>query len=44
MILTKEHQEALLSKYSENHNFDECVGFVDGLNAAIDYIIKNASK
>lgn len=41
MIVTKEQQEALLTKYvKERHNQDECIGFIDGMNAAIELIIK----
>lgn len=39
MIITKEQQEAILDKYmKDNHNADECIGFVDGINAAIELI------
>jgi hypothetical protein len=41
MIVTKEHQEALVSNYvKEKHNADECIGFIDGLKAALD-LVKN---
>ena len=41
MIVTKEHQEALVSNYvKEKHNTDECIGFIDGLNAALE-LVKN---
>ncbi len=41
MIVTKEQQEAILNKYiKENHNTDECIGFVDGINAALDLVNK----
>lgn len=41
MIVTKEHQEALVEKYvKDKHNQDECIGFIDGLNAALD-LVKN---
>lgn len=41
MILTKEQQEAILEKYAkDNHNTDECIGFVDGINATIELINK----
>ena len=41
MIVTKEHQEALVGNYvKERHNADECIGFIDGLNASLD-LVKN---
>ena len=41
MIVTKEHQEALVSNYvKEKHNADECLGFIDGLNKALE-LVKN---
>jgi len=41
MIVTKEHQEALLKKYMrEKRNYDECSGFVDGLNATLELVEK----
>ena len=43
MIVTKEHQEALLNKYAtDGHNTDECIGFIDGLNAALE-LVKNST-
>ena len=36
MIITKEQQEAWLSKYiKEGHTLDECVGFIDGIEIAM---------
>lgn len=41
MIVTKEHQEALVNKYvKEKHNTDECIGFIDGLNSGLE-LVKN---
>lgn len=41
MLITKEQQEALLNKYiKEKHNQDECIGFIDGINATIELITK----
>jgi len=41
MIVTKEHQESLVEKYvKEKHNQDECIGFIDGLNTALE-LVKN---
>lgn len=41
MLITKEQQEALLDKYiKEGHNQDECIGFIDGLNAILELISK----
>ena len=41
MIITKEQQDALVDKYiKEKHNRDECIGFIDGLNAMLDLIYK----
>ena len=37
MIVTKEQQEALLSNYiKEKHSQDECIGFIDGINAILE--------
>jgi len=44
MIITKEHQEVLVEKYAKNHTFDECAGFVDGLNAAFKLVKENMEK
>ncbi len=41
MIITKEQQEKIVQKYiDEKHNTDECIGFIDGINATIDLINK----
>ena len=41
MIITKEQQESLVEKYiREKHNQDECIGFIDGINAALELIKK----
>ena len=39
MIITKEQQERILEKYiKEKHSTDECIGFVDGINACLNLI------
>ena len=39
MLVTKEQQEAWLDSYiKEGHNFDECVGFIDGIEKALNYV------
>lgn len=41
MLITKEQQEALVDKYiREKHSQDECIGFIDGLNAMLELISK----
>ena len=41
MIVTKEQQERLVDKYvKEKHTTDECIGFIDGLNAGLE-LVKN---
>lgn len=40
MILTKGQQEKIVRKYAKEHNTDECIGFVDGINATIGLINK----
>lgn len=41
MIVTKEEQERLVDKYvREKHNTDECIGFIDGINAILTHLIK----
>jgi len=42
MIITKEHQEAMVLNYvKEGHNSDECMGFIDGMNEMFELINKN---
>lgn len=42
MIITKEQQEAWLNAYvKEKHTQDECLGFVDGVNKALE-AVKNS--
>lgn len=42
MIVTKEQQEAWVNAYvKEKHNTDECIGFIDGVNKALDVVSKN---
>ena len=39
MIVTKEQQERIVEKYvKDKHNTDECIGFIDGINATIELI------
>jgi len=39
MIITKEHQEAIVNNYrKEGHNEFECMGFVDGLNKMFELV------
>ncbi len=41
MLVTKEQQEALVDKYiREKHNQDECIGFIDGINATLELLSK----
>ena len=41
MLVTKAQQEAILNKYiKEKHSTDECIGFVDGINATLDLVNK----
>lgn len=41
MLVTKEQQEALVDNYIKNkHNQDECIGFIDGINAALELLSK----
>lgn len=41
MLITKEQQEAWVYAYvKEKHNTDECIGFIDGLNAMLELISK----
>ena len=45
MLITKEQQERMVEKYvKEKHNTDECTGFIDGINAAIELISQLATK
>ena len=39
MLVTKEQQESWLDSYiKEGHNFDECVGFMEGIEKALSYM------
>ncbi len=41
LIRTKEQQEALIRKYiKEKHNQDECIGFIDGIEAILELLVK----
>jgi len=45
MIITKEQQEALISNYvKQKRSTDECIGFIDGINATIELINKLNKK
>lgn len=41
MVITKEHQEAMLQRYAKNHGTEECLGYVDGMNAILELMNKN---
>ena len=42
MLITKEQQEAWVSNYvKEKHTQDECIGFIDGVEKALDVVSKN---
>jgi len=38
MLVTKEQQEALVEKYLKAHTPDECIGFIDGINATLELL------
>jgi hypothetical protein len=41
MLITKEQQEAWVNTYvKEKHTIDECIGFIDGINKALEVISK----
>ena len=41
MIITKENKESWVSSYiKEKHSQDECLGFIDGINKALEYVTK----
>lgn len=41
MLITKEQQEALVNMYvMDKHTTDECIGFIDGVNAIMELICK----
>ena len=47
MIVTQEQQVALVNSYMKTHNnYDQCIGFIDGVNATLDLLkkIENATK
>lgn len=45
MLITKEQQEAWLRAYvKENHTQDECIGFIDGINKALEVVKNNLVK
>jgi len=41
MLITKEQQEALVDKYvREKHTNEECIGFIDGINAILELAVR----
>ena len=45
MLITKEQQEAWVNAYvKEKHTQDECIGFIDGVNKALDVVKNNLAK
>tara|TARA_R110000765_G_scaffold348274_1_gene438384 strand:- start:499 stop:630 length:132 start_codon:yes stop_codon:yes gene_type:complete len=40
MVLTKEHQEAMVNKYFETHTAIETEAFMDGMNAVVELLNK----
>jgi hypothetical protein len=45
MIITKEQLEALANNYAnQKHNTDECIGFIDGLSAAVKLMSKLSER
>lgn len=44
MLITKEHQEQLISNYiKEGHSTDECIGFIDGFQKSME-MVDNLNK
>tara|TARA_R110000803_G_scaffold31702_6_gene70417 strand:- start:541 stop:669 length:129 start_codon:yes stop_codon:yes gene_type:complete len=41
MVITKEHQEAMVNKYFENHTASETDAFSEGMEAMFNLIKKN---
>ena len=41
MILTREAQERMVAKYSENKSTREVLSFIDGIGAVVSLMIKN---
>ena len=45
MLITKEHQESMVEKYKNaGRNFDECIGFIDGMNAMLELVAKKMQQ
>ena len=45
MIITKEHQEAMVNNYrKEGRNEFECMGFIDGMNKMFELVDKKLTK
>lgn len=41
MLVTKEQQERLVAQYvKDKHSTDECIGFIDGINATLELLSK----
>lgn len=40
MLITKEQQGALVSNYMKTHNTDECIAFIEGINAILELMHK----
>jgi len=44
MIITKEHQEAMIEKYQKTHPIMEAVAFSEGMEAMLELVIKGLKK
>ena len=40
MIITKEHQEAMINEYWKTHSFAEMEAFTEGMEVMLELIIK----
>jgi len=38
MLITLEHQQAMIDNYSKHHNTGETLAFIDGMKAMLDYV------
>ena len=38
MLITREHQQAMINNYSKLHNTDETLGFIEGMEAMLNYV------
>jgi hypothetical protein len=44
MIITKEHQLAMIENYQKKHTLEEAISFSEGMEAMLELVIKGLKK